>query len=99
MNDISLAEAVVITMRIAAMNEIQMNVEVDKPTLQMVLEFNGVRMAPAVESTPHANAMIFNSTCEGAALIADFMDDNSKLKCWALLGAHLRCIEGQGSTP
>ena len=73
----SLAEAVVITMRIAVMKETWMNVEVDKPTLQMVLEFNGDRMAPAVESTPHANAMIFNSTYEGATPITDFLDDNS----------------------
>ena len=34
----------------------------------MVLEFNGDRMAPAVESTPHAIAMIFNGTLKGLRL-------------------------------
>ena len=34
-------------------------------------------MDPAVESTPHASAMIFNSTYEGATPIAAFMDDDS----------------------
>ena len=33
-------------------------------------------MDSAVESTPHANAVIFNSTHEGAAPIAAFMDDD-----------------------
>ena len=73
MNDVSLAEAVVITMRIAAMNEMKLNVEVDKPTLQTILEFEGERMEPAVESTPHTNAMIFNSTYEGAKPIVEFI--------------------------
>ena len=53
-------------MRIAAMKEMQMKAEAEKPPLQMVLEINGDRMDPAVESTPHANAMIFSSTYEGA---------------------------------
>ena len=48
MNDVSLAEAVVIAMRIAAMKEMQLNNEVNKPTLQTVLEFGGERAEPAV---------------------------------------------------
>ena len=34
-------------------------------------------MLPAVESTPHSNAMIYNSTYEGAELITKFMDADS----------------------
>ena len=71
MNDVSLAEAVVITMRVAAPKEMKLNVEVDKPTLQMILEFDGERMEPAVESTPHTNAMIFNSTYEGVSQLSN----------------------------
>ena len=48
-----------------------------KKSQTMVLEFNADRMAPAVESTPHANAMIFKNAHEGATPITDFMDDNS----------------------
>ena len=62
--ELSLAESVALAMRIAAMKEIQMNIEAEKPTLQMVLEFNGDPMDPAVEAIPHANAMVFNSTYE-----------------------------------
>ena len=75
MNDVSLAEAVVIAMRIAATKEMKLNNDVSKPTLQTVLEFGGERAELAVESAPHTNVMIYNSTYEGAELIADFMDD------------------------
>ena len=34
-------------------------------------------MIPAVESTPHANVMIYHSTYEGAELITKFMDVDS----------------------
>ena len=50
-----------------------------KPTLEEILEFNGPRMDPAAESTPHANTQIYNSTREGAELMPKFMDDDSEV--------------------
>ena len=54
MNDTSLAENVVIVTRIAAMRELAVNVEIAKSTLQSILEFDGRRMEPTMESTSHA---------------------------------------------
>ena len=54
-SDISLAEAVVIAMRTAATREMMTNSEVEKPSMEAILEFDGLRMVCAVESTPHAN--------------------------------------------
>ena len=34
-------------------------------------------MVPAMESTPHTNVMIYNSTYEGPELITKFMDAGS----------------------
>ena len=78
MNDISLPENVVIAMRIAAMRELSTNTETAKPTLESILDFNGLKMDPAGESTSRANTQIFNSTHEGAELIPKFMDDDSE---------------------
>ena len=65
MNDVELAENVVIAMR-------------NKITLKSVSEFDGERMMPAVVSTPHASVMTYNSTSEGAELITKFVDDDSE---------------------
>ena len=43
-NDVSLAESMVILMRYAAIKETNLNVEVQKPSLEEVLEFQGPRM-------------------------------------------------------
>ena len=72
-----LAENVVISMRTAALRELQNNVVVEKPTMESILEFDGLRIDPTVESTPHANTQVYNSTYEGARLIPRFMDDDS----------------------
>ena len=42
LNDVALAEAVVIQMRLAAMREMRLNEEVSKPSLAEVLEFKGL---------------------------------------------------------
>ena len=79
MNDVSLAENVVIAVRNAAMQELTLNAETEKPTLQSILEFEGNRMARASsKSTPRANTQIYSNTCEGSELIAKFMDDDSE---------------------
>ena len=56
LNDVALAEAVVIKMRLAAVREMRLNEEVSKPSLAEVVEFNGLTMECSVESTPHENA-------------------------------------------
>ena len=68
MNDISLAETVVIAMRIATMKEMMHNAEVDKPTLQTVLEIEGERVGNQLRIRVW---MIYNRTYEGADLIAE----------------------------
>ena len=78
LNDVALAEDVVIAMTIAAMTELTMNTEVAKPIARSILEFDGGRMTPAVESNPHSNLMIYNSTFDGAELITKFADADSE---------------------
>ena len=68
----------VIAMRVAEMTELTMNVHIAKPIVRSILKFDGERMIPAVESTPHANVMIYDSTYEGAELISKFMDADSE---------------------
>ena len=77
MNDVALAETPIIEMRMAAMREVKTNSEREKTTLQMALEFTGDRMAPAPESAPHSNTMVYSSTYDGAQPIAEFALDNS----------------------
>ena len=48
-------------MRIAAMNEQSLSMEVEKPTLQQILEFDGPCVSSAAESTPRASKQIFGS--------------------------------------
>ena len=48
----ALAETVVILMRYAAIEEVNLNTEVQKPSLTKVLQFNAT-MECAIESTPH----------------------------------------------
>ena len=48
LNDVSLAENLVILMRYAAIKEINLNTEAQKPSLTDVLEFQGPRMTCAV---------------------------------------------------
>ena len=50
LNDVSLAESVVILMRYAAIKEINLNTEVQKPSLAEVLEFQGPKMECADSS-------------------------------------------------
>ena len=50
LNDVSLAESVVILMRYAAIREIQLN----------TVEFQGPRMECAEESTPHPEARVYS---------------------------------------
>ena len=61
----SLAENVVILMRYAAIKEINLNTEVQKPSLAEVLEFQGQRMECADESTPHEETRIYSSITRG----------------------------------
>ena len=72
LNDVALAEAVVILMRIAAMREMRLSEEVNKPSLADVLEFDGLKMDCSVESTPHEEACIYASACDGGELLKQF---------------------------
>ena len=72
LNDASLAENVVIAMRYAAIKEMYLNTEVQKPTLEEILEFKGSRMDCTIEATPHRNAQAYLSTYEGGWVIQDF---------------------------
>ena len=65
LNDVALAETVVILMRLAAMREMRLNEEVNKPSLAEVLEFKGLTMECSIESTPHEDACIYSSTYDG----------------------------------
>ena len=62
--DVSLAESVVIHMRYAAIKEMYLNTEVQKPSLEEILQFQGPRMDFTVESTPHPDAQACMSACE-----------------------------------
>ena len=61
LNDVALAETVVTMMRLAAIREINLNEEVNKPSIADVLEYKGLRMECSVESTPHEEACIYSS--------------------------------------
>ena len=61
------------------MRELATNTEAEKPTMESKLEFNGPKMDPAMESTPHANTQIYNNTYEGAELMPNCMDDDSEV--------------------
>ena len=77
LNDVSLAENVVILMRYAAIKEINLNTEVQKPSLAEVLEFQGQRMECADESTPHEETRIYSSILEGGKVTQKFEEDDS----------------------
>ena len=68
----ALAETVVILMRIAAIREMRLNEEVNKPSLADVLEYRGFKMECSVESTPHTEACIYSSACDGGELLTQF---------------------------
>ena len=69
LNDVALAETVVTMMRLAAMREIHLNEEVNKPSLAEVLEYQGLRMDCSIESTPHEKACIYSSAYDGGELM------------------------------
>ena len=72
LNDVALAETVVIMMRLAAIREINLNEEVNKPSIAEVLEYKGLRMECSVESTPHEEACIYSSAYDGGELLTQF---------------------------
>ena len=76
LHDVSLAESVVILMRYAAIKEINLNTEVQKPSLAEVLEFQGLRMECADESTPHQETRIYSSILEGGKVMQQFEEDD-----------------------
>ena len=63
-------------MRYAALREVNLNTEVQKPSLAAVLEFKGATMECAVESTPHEEASIYTSVLEGGTLMQKFENDD-----------------------
>ena len=72
LNDVALAETVVIKMRMAAIREIYLNTEVNKPSLAEVLEYRGLRIERSAESTPHERACIYSSAYDGGKLLPQF---------------------------
>ena len=68
----SLAKIVVILMRYAAIKEINLNTEVQKPSSEEVLEFQGPKMDCAEESTPHPESRVYSSTLEGGEAMQQF---------------------------
>ena len=60
--------------RYAAIKEINLNTEVQKPSIADVLEFKGAKMECAVESTPHEKTRIYSSILEGGYLMQKFED-------------------------
>ena len=77
LNDVSLAENVVILMRYAAIREIKLNTEVQKPSIADVLEFQGPRMDCADESTPHEETRIYSSILEGGNVMQEFEESDT----------------------
>ena len=73
----ALAETVVILMRYAAIEEINLNTEVQKPSIADVLEFKGGKMECAIESAPHEETRIYSSMLEGGHLMQKFEDSES----------------------
>ena len=100
LNDVSLAETVAIMMRYAALREVNLNTEVQKPSLAAVLEFKGATMGCAIESTPHEETSIYTSVLEGGTLMQNFeSDDQQRCKSRrrnqgikSILFAHLESI-------
>ena len=76
LNDVALAETVAIMMRYAALREVHLNTEVQKPSLAAVLEFKGATMECATESTPHEKASIYTSVLEGGRLMQKFESED-----------------------
>ena len=72
LKDVALAETVAIMMRYAALREVNLNIEVEKPSLANVLEFKGATMDCAIESIPHEKACIYTSVLEGGNLMQKF---------------------------
>ena len=68
----SLAESGAILMRFAAIKGMNLNTEVQKPSLADVLEFQGPRMDCTEESTPHPEARAYSSTYEGGEVMQQF---------------------------
>ena len=71
----ALAETVVILMRYAAIKEVNLNAEVQKPSIADVLEFKGAKMECAVEATPNEETCIYSSVLEGGNEMQKFEDD------------------------
>ena len=72
LNDVALAETVVILMRVAAMREMRLSEEVNKPSIANVLEFKGATMDCCVESTPNEEAYVYASAYDGGELLKQF---------------------------
>ena len=99
LNDVSLAESVVITMRYAAIKQMYLNTEVQKPSLEDILEFKGDRMACTVEATPHPNARAYLSAYEGGGVMQEFEVENAdEIKDQKQQGMEIRS-EGAYSCP
>ena len=80
LNDVALAETVAIMMRYAALREVNLNTEVEKPSLADVLEFKGATIDCAIESTPSEETCIYTSVLEGGRLMQQFEDDDESQK-------------------
>ena len=72
LNEVALAESVVVTARTAAIREMTTNSEAQTPSVEPTLEFDGLRMECAIESTPHSNTQAYNCTYDGSELIQRF---------------------------
>ena len=72
LGDASLAGGVVILMRSAAIKEINLNTEVQRPSLADALE----PMDCAEESTPHPEARFYSSTYDGSEVMQQFEADD-----------------------
>ena len=53
-----------------------LNTEVQKPSLEEILEFNGARMECTIEAMPHPNSRAYSSTCEGSGVMQEFEVEN-----------------------
>ena len=70
-SDVSLSESVVIAMITAAIREMTTNVEPQEPSMETILDFEGLRMESSLESTPHSDTQAYTSTYEAAELTQD----------------------------
>ena len=75
----ALAETVVVLMRYAAVRELHLNTEVQKPSIADVLEFKGARMECAIESTPHEDTRIYSSMLEAGNMMQEFEENNQEI--------------------